>query len=83
MPRYWSSGNEAEVDFLIQYNNEIFPIEVKSNTNVKSKSLSYYRQKYNPTICIRYSLHNFQMSSGIININLFMSDLTENILTIY
>jgi uncharacterized protein len=81
-PVYWTSGNEAEVDFLLQYNNSIIPIEVKSNTNVKSKSLAFYRNKYNPTLSIRYSLNNLQYSSGILNIPLFMSDFTKKLLTI-
>jgi predicted AAA+ superfamily ATPase len=80
IPRYWTSGNKAEVDFLIQVDNNIIPIEVKSNLNVKSKSLFYYRQKYNPNVCVRYSLNNLQYSSGIINIPLFMSDFTNRIL---
>lgn len=79
-PRYWTSGNKAEVDFLLQFDNEIIPIEVKSTVNVKSKSLFYYRQKYSPPVCIRYSLNNLQYSGGILNIPLFMCDYTERIL---
>ncbi len=80
IPRYWTSGNKAEVDFLLQFDNEIIPIEVKSNVNVKSKSLFYYRQKYSPPVCIRYSLNNLKYSGGILNIPLFMCDFTERIL---
>jgi len=80
-PRYWTSGNEAELDFLLQFNNEIIPVEVKSNNNVRSKSLTFYRQKYNPPVSIRYSLHNLQYASGILNIPLFMCDFTKTLLT--
>lgn len=82
IPRYWTSGNVAEVDFLLQYENEIIPVEVKSNLNVKSKSLFYYRQKHKPKVCLRYSLNNLQHSDGIINIPLFMSDFTDKLIKI-
>ena len=56
MPRYWASGNQAEVDFLIQVKNEIIPIEVKSDENIRSKSLTVYHNLYQPSVRIRYSL---------------------------
>lgn len=82
IPRYWTSGNTAEIDFLIQLENEIIPVEVKSNTNVKSKSLFYYRKKYNPQLSIRYSLNNLQYANGILNLPLFMADFTKQFLAI-
>ena len=57
-PRYWKSGNKAEIDFLVQYKNEIIPVEVKSDENVRSKSLAYYRKKFNPQLSVRFSLRN-------------------------
>ena len=79
-PRYWRSGNKAEIDFLIQYKNSILPIEVKSDSNIKSKSLAFYRKSYNPDISIRYSLRNFKAEEGLINIPLFLADYTLKIL---
>ncbi len=80
--RYWTSGNEAEVDFLLQFENEIIPIEVKSSKNARSKSLANYRLKYEPLISVRYSLSNLQFTSGVLNIPLFMSDYTEKLIRI-
>ena len=82
-PRYWKSGNTAEVDFLVQHENAIIPIEVKSDENVKSRSLNVYRQKYNPEISVRYSLRNLQMKDGLINIPLFLADYTSKLLRKY
>ena len=79
-PRYWKSENKAEVDFLIQYENMILPIEVKSDENVKSKSLAFYRKEFNPVLSIRYSLRNLKLDEGLINIPLFMVDHTKKIL---
>jgi len=79
-PRYWHSGNHAEVDFLIQVKNEIIPIEVKSEENTRSKSLTLYNNLYNPPIRIRYSLRNLKKDEGLLNIPLFMVDYTEKLL---
>lgn len=79
-PRYWKSESKAEVDFLIQYENMILPIEVKSDENVKSKSLAFYRKEFNPVLSIRYSLRNLKREEGLINIPLFMVDHTKKIL---
>ena len=79
-PRYWNSGNQAEVDFLIQAKNEIIPIEVKSDENIRSKSLTIYNEIYAPSIRIRYSLRNLKKDEGLLNIPLFMVDYTEKLL---
>jgi predicted AAA+ superfamily ATPase len=73
-PRYWNSGNQAEVDFLIQVKNEIIPIEVKSDENIRSKSLIVYNDLYNPSIRLRCSLRNLKNDQGLLNIPLFMVD---------
>ncbi len=79
-PRYWNSGNQAEVDFLIQAKNEIIPIEVKSDENIRSKSLAIYNDLYRPSMRIRYSLRNLKKDDGLLNIPLFMIDHTEKLI---
>ena len=81
-PRYWNSGNQAEVDFLIQSKNEVIPVEVKSDENIRSKSLTVYSELYKPAIRIRYSLRNLKRDEGLINIPLFMIDQTEKLLNL-
>jgi len=80
IPRYWRSGNKAEVDFLIQHNNSIIPVEVKSDENIRSKSLAFYRNEYHPAVSIRFSLRNLKRDEGLINIPLFMVNYTKKIL---
>ena len=79
-PGYWTSGNMAEVDFLIQFENEVIPIEVKSDENVKSRSLTVYHQKYQPPLRIRYSLRNLQYRDGLLNLPLFMADYSKEMI---
>jgi predicted AAA+ superfamily ATPase len=74
VPGYWTSGNMAEVDFLIPFENEAIPVEVKSDENVKSRSLKLYQQKYHPPLRIRFSMKNLEYRDGLLNIPLFMAD---------
>jgi uncharacterized protein len=81
-PRYWNSGNQAEVDFLIQLKNEIIPIEVKSDENIRSRSLTTYNDLYGPSIRLRFSLRNLKKDEGLLNIPLFMVDYAEKLIDI-
>ena len=77
VPRYWKSGNIAEVDFILQYRDRIIPVEVKSDENIKSRSLTLFRKQFEPEISIRFSLRNFNFTEGLINIPVFMVDYTK------
>jgi uncharacterized protein len=80
LPRYWTSKPQAEVDFLIQYGNDIIPIEVKSNNSVYGKSLSLYNNNFNSNLRIRFSLKNLIMNDNLINIPLFLTDYTDRLI---
>jgi len=80
LPRYWSSGNTAEVDFVVQHQNEIIPMEVKSDENIKSRSLSLYHQKYQPAVRVRYSLKSLQYRDGLLKIPHFLADYTLDLI---
>lgn len=82
MPRYWSSEGKAEIDFLIQYQNTIVPIEVKSDANIRGKSLAQYTKQFKPGIRLRYSLQNLKLDEGLLNIPLFLADQTATFMKI-
>ena len=70
---YWvSKSGNAEIDFVIQNNGYVIPVEVKANTNLQAKSLKVYREKYQPEKSIRTSLVDFEINNGLYNIPLFM-----------
>lgn len=56
---YWESNRGAEIDFVIQREGEIIPIEVKSADNTKAKSLRAYMDTYHPAYAIKLSSKNF------------------------
>lgn len=79
---YWAS-NKAELDFLIQYQNNIIPVEVKATINLQAKSLKSFRQKYEPKISIRSSLADYEENTGLFNIPLYdIENIKEIINTI-
>lgn len=83
MPRYWSQTNPPyEVDFLIQRENDIFPIEVKSEANINSRSLKKFKELFpNQTkLRIRFSLNNLRLDDDMLNIPLFMADYTDKLI---
>jgi predicted AAA+ superfamily ATPase len=70
---YWGRDEgKNEVDFVVQWRNEIVPIEVKSGIRTKSKSLDKYRELYRPVHAIRTTLKNFGVNGGLYSIPLYM-----------
>ena len=71
---YWSSGNQAELEFMFENNSRIIPVEVKSALSIKSKSLSEYRKKYLPELSLRFSLKNLEKNKDLLSLPLYLSD---------
>lgn len=69
---YWKSkGGKAELDFLSEHGGTIFPLEVKSGINPKSKSLRSYNLQYEPPMLFRTTLRNLKKDGKILNIPLY------------
>ncbi len=57
---YWTSGkNRAEVDFLIENENGIIPVEAKAEQNLQAKSLKAFCEKFRPPAAVRTSMHHY------------------------
>jgi predicted AAA+ superfamily ATPase len=78
---YWTSGNMAEIEFMLQFKNEIIPIEAKSAESVKARSLSEYRKNNRPNLSVRFSLKNIAKSEDFVNLPLYLADYTINIIS--
>ena len=68
---YWESDGKAELDFMIQKGTDIIPIEVKTSTNTKSRSLDLYMKTYNPKYGLRISEKNFGFENNIKSVPLY------------
>ncbi len=56
---YWESPRGAEIDFIIQREGKLIPLEVKAADNTKAKSLKVYMDMYKPDYAIKLSAKNF------------------------
>ena len=71
-PFYWSADNShGEVDFLVQVENQIYPIEVKAEENLRAKSLRAFNEKYGGMKPRRFSLSGYREESWMSNVPLF------------
>lgn len=68
---YWESGRSAEIDFIIQHDGRLIPIEVKSADNTKAKSLKLYMETYKPAYAMKLSAKNFSFENGIKTVPLY------------
>lgn len=69
---YWTNDRStSEIDFILQSNADVIPIEVKANTNLKSKSFKLFCEKYQPKNATRISLSKYKQQSWMTNIPLY------------
>lgn len=53
---YWNrekKGSEAEIDYIIQHENQVVPVEVKAGTTGTLKSLHYFMEKKKRALAVR------------------------------
>jgi hypothetical protein len=71
-PYYYSESNSRlEIDFVIQKEGNIVPIEVKAEENLKAKSLKSYYDKYNPKFVVRTSMSDYREQDWMTNVPLY------------
>ena len=83
VPRYWTQINPPyEVDFLIQRENDIIPVEIKSETNTTSKSLKKFKELFPDQVKlrVRFSLDNLKLDDDMLNIPLFLADQADRLI---
>ena len=78
VPNYYTFDRN-EIDFVVQYKNNIIPIEVKANKSTNNTSLTKYNEKINNELSIRFSMNNLSKDGKILNIPLFLIENMENL----
>ncbi len=69
---YWSAEkSKSEIDFVVQYSNSIFAVEVKAEENLQAKSLKTFYNKFPEINAIRSSMSNFRKEEWLINLPLY------------
>jgi uncharacterized protein len=78
---YWSPENaRAEIDFVVQLNGKIIPIEVKAEENLQARSLKVYFEKFHPPTVIRTSMSNYRAEDWLINLPLYAISLIDSVI---
>lgn len=77
---FGSSGYDYEIDTLIQYKNNIIPIEIKSGTHKNKNSINAYNEKYHPKLRVRISANNLEYNGNLLNVPLFMVDYLNKLI---
>lgn len=71
-PFYWSlEKSTAEIDFIIQFEGKVYPIEVKAEENLKAKSLKVFSEKYKIPVSVRTSMSGYRKEDWLVNIPLY------------
>ncbi|MCC8049559.1 MAG: ATP-binding protein [Clostridiales bacterium] len=70
-PYYFSSSSHSEIDFMVQKNGGIVPVEVKAEENLKAKSLKAYCDKYHPDYAVRTSMADYREQDWMVNLPLY------------
>lgn len=68
---YTNDRGSCEVDFIVDTGEQIIPVEVKAEVNLKAKSLKTYREKFSPEVSVRTSMANYKKEDGLINLPLY------------
>ena len=77
---YWTNNaNISEIDFIIQINNILIPVEAKASINLRAKSLQAYIDKFRPKVSIRTSTADYKQNLGLYDIPLYMLEYIHSI----
>lgn len=75
---YTNDRGSCEVDFVIDNGEQIIPIEVKAEINLKAKSLKTYCEKFQPEIAVRTSMADYKKEDWLINLPLYAVEEISN-----
>lgn len=78
-PRYFSD-NKSEIDFILQYNSEIIPVEVKGGEDKSAPSFKKYISQNSPAYAVRFSKRGYRKDVCITNIPLYLTERTKELL---
>lgn len=76
---YTNERGSCEIDFVVDTGEQIIPVEVKAEVNLKAKSLKTYHEKFNPEISIRTSMADYKKEEWLINLPLYAINQIKNL----
>ncbi|MCQ2103549.1 MAG: ATP-binding protein [Fibrobacter sp.] len=82
---YWTDENSRyEVDFIVQHESFIIPVEVKSGKNIISTSMKNYASRFDDTtkLRVRFSMKNLALDENVLNIPLYLADQAKRLIAL-
>lgn len=76
---YTNDRGSCEVDFVVDTGEQIVPVEVKAELNLKAKSLKTYQKKFLPEISVRTSMTDYKKEEWLVNLPLYAIDQISKI----
>ena len=75
---YWTNEtSRSEVDFVIQKESKVIPVEVKAATNLKARSLKIYMEQFKPELALRTSLADYKKTENLVDIPLYAIEIIK------
>ena len=68
---YTNDRGSCEIDFIVDTGEQVIPVEVKAETNLRAKSLKTYQEKFTPKIAVRTSMADFKKEDRLVNLPLY------------
>ena len=68
---YTNDRGSCEIDFIVDAGEQVIPVEVKAETNLRAKSLKTYQEKFAPEIAVRTSMADFKKEDRLVNLPLY------------
>lgn len=68
---YTNDRGSCEIDFVVNNCEQIVPIEVKAETNLRAKSLKTYRERFEPELSVRTSMADYKKEDWLLNLPLY------------
>lgn len=76
---YTNDRGSCEVDFVVDTGENVIPVEVKAEINLKAKSLKTYCERFNPEIAVRTSMADFKSEKALVDLPLYAIDLISSV----
>lgn len=68
---YTNDRGSCEVDFIVDTGEQVIPVEVKAEVNLRAKSLKVYQERFSPDVAVRTSMADFKKENWLINLPLY------------
>lgn len=68
---YTNDRGSCEIDFVVDTGEQILPIEVKAEINLRAKSLKTYRERFEPELSVRTSMADYKKEDWLLNLPLY------------